>query len=186
MGSVIDVVEYTKIADPAWEGRLKTAKMTLTKRTIPAYIEFCQEVHAFRDHCDSSQGGSEFSKKGCEWLGCSKQRLSEWSAVGRRATELSGATGKLPASEDAIARLASLDDIAFPKALERLEPDMSQKDVKELINEIRPSIEKPENDLDEAHRRLAIKIVKQIQTLPKNFQFVVWDSIRDAFSEDSA
>jgi hypothetical protein len=34
----------------------------------------------------------------------------------------------LPASEDAIARLASLDDIAFPKALERLEPDMSQKD----------------------------------------------------------
>jgi hypothetical protein len=34
----------------------------------------------------------------------------------------------LTTSENAISLLASLDDIAFPKALERLEPDMSQKD----------------------------------------------------------
>ena len=62
-----------------------------------------------------------------------------------------GSTHKLPTSEHSISLLASLDDIAFPKALERLEPDMSQKDVKELINEIRPPIEKPEADPDETH-----------------------------------
>jgi hypothetical protein len=42
--------------------------------------------------------------------------------------ELLGSTHKLPTSEHSISLLASLDDIAFPKALERLEPDMSQKD----------------------------------------------------------
>ena len=186
MAEVIDIVDYVKVADPAWESRLKAAKETLTKRTIPAYIEFCQEVHAFRDHCDSSQGGSEFSKKGCKWLGCSTRQLHYWAAVGRRSPELCSSTAKLPMSEFAIAEIASRDDIAFPKDLERLEPDMSQKDVKELINEIRPPIEKPETDPDEAHRKLAFKIVKQIESLPKKFQFAIWDCLRDSFSEESA
>lgn len=82
-----------------------------------------------RLHCDSSQGGSEFSRKGCEWLGCTHGQLSLWDSVGRRSIELVSATNKLPVSEHAISLIASLDDIAFPKAIEKLEPGMTQRRV---------------------------------------------------------
>jgi hypothetical protein len=90
------------------------------------------EVHAFRLDCDDTQGGSEFSQKGCEWLGVTHGQLSQWDAVGRRAGELVGAPTTLPASEDSICRLASLDDVAFKKAMARVEPDMGRKAVREL------------------------------------------------------
>jgi hypothetical protein len=183
VANTITVTSYTKVADPEWEGRLKEAKENLAKRTIPAYIEFCQEVQAFREHCDASQGGSEFSKKGCEWLGCSQQQLSFWAAVGRRGNELTSSTSKLPNSEHAIALIASLDDIAFPKALERLEHGMTQKDVKELIKDINPPRNKDSVDVEDEHRRTAKRIIKQFRELPEKFQFVVWDSISDNFKE---
>lgn len=143
MAEVIEVTCYTLVADPAWEGRLKAAKETMLKRTIPAYVDFCKEVHEFRLHCDNSQGGSEFSKKGCEWLGCDVGTLHRWEAVGRRSDELLGSTQKLPSSEHSIALIASLDDIAFPQALAKVQPDMSQKEVKALIKEIVPPRPKP-------------------------------------------
>lgn len=179
MGEIIEVTDYTLVADPEWEGRLKAAKEILAKRTIPAYIDFCKEVHEFRQHCDASQGGSEFSRKGCEWLGCTPQRLSEFAAVGRRADELSGATGKLPTSEHAISLIASLDDIAFPKALEKLEPDMTQAQVKELIKEVNPPVQRTAVEQEDKDRKKAAKLIKDFEALPRKFQYVVWDSIHE-------
>lgn len=96
---------------------MNAAKEHLAERTIPAYIEFCQEVHAFREHCDSSQGGSEFSKKGCEWLGCSPAQLSLWDATGRRGIELFSSTKKLPASVIGLFLHLRKSDMTPPKSL---------------------------------------------------------------------
>ncbi|QPB72253.1 hypothetical protein D5125_17125 [Magnetovirga frankeli] len=90
----------------------------------------------------NTQGGSEFSRKGCEWLGCSSSVLHQWESVGRRANELSATAESLPASKRAISDLASLDDIAFRKALPKVQPDMTQKQVRELIKEISTAIVK--------------------------------------------
>ena len=138
---------------------LKTAKETLAKRTIPAYIDFCKEVHEFRVHCDSSQGGSEFSRKGCEWLGCSSSTLHQWEAVGRRAEELSAIGGNLPISEKAISAVAALDDIAFPKAIEKLEPGMTQAQVEELIKDVNPPVKREPADPEDADRKKAGKLI---------------------------
>lgn len=182
MGELIDVTDYTLVADPKWESRLKVAKETLAKRTIPAFIDFCKEVHEFRQHCDSSQGGSEFSKKGCEWLGCDSGTLFRWAAVGRRADELLASDQKLPISERAISDIASLDDIAFPKALEKVEPGMTQLQVKELIKEVDPPVTKL-IDQAEKDRKTAHKLIDQFSLLPRRFQYVVWSSIKDICSD---
>lgn len=183
MGKVIEVTDYTLVADPEWEHRLKAAKDSLHQRTIPAYIDFCKEVHEFRLHCDSSQGGSEFSRKGCEWLGCESRQIHYWASVGKRADELCSATAKLPISEHAISLIASLDDIAFPKALEKLEPDMTQAQVKDLIKKVNPPIERKPADEESTHRKKAHKIIEEVERLPRKFQFIVWDCIRDLFNE---
>ena len=180
----IDVLDYTLVVNPEWEGRLKAAKQNLAKRTIPAYIEFCQEVHEFRKDCDASRGGSEFSKRGCEWLGCSSRQLHYWASVGRRAPELCTASAKLPVSERAIADIASLDDIHFPQALERLEPDMTQKQVKELIKEVNPPPVKTSVEVDTAHDQKARRILKAIKTLPQGYQRGIWIALNGIFKEE--
>lgn len=179
MPELIEVTDYILVADPSWEGRLRAAKENLHKRTIPAYIEFCQEVHAFRMDCDASQGGSEFSKKGCAWLGCSAVQLSHWASVGRRAPELLGSTLKLPTSEHAISLIASLDDIAFPLALERLNPDMTQAQVKELIKDVNPPKEKTEREHFDQQVRTASSFINKFRKLPAATQLTIWQGIMD-------
>jgi len=180
---IIDILDYTLIVNPEWEGRLKAAKQNLAKRTIPAYIEFCQEVHEFRMDCDGSQGGSEFSKKGCEWLGCNSGTLFRWEAVGRRADELLSTRQKLPVSERAIADIASLDDIRFPQAMERLEPDMTQKQVKELIKEVNPPRPKSELEIEIGHDAKARRILKAVKELPQGYQRGIWLELNKLFEE---
>jgi hypothetical protein len=165
--------DFTKEPDDSWRVRLMAARDTLAKRTIPAFIEFCQEVHAFRQDCDGTQGGSEFSRKGCEWLGCSIAQLSYWDAVGRRSPELLTASEKLPVSERAISDLARLDDIAFRKALPKVQADMTQKQVRELIKEINPPRAKPEPNPKHELLNRCTKVRKAFEALPENGQFVV-------------
>lgn len=179
MSEIIEVTDYVLVADDSWRDRLAKAKDNLAKRTIPAYIEFCKEVHEFRIHCDSSQGGSEFSRKGCEWLGCDSGTLYRWDAVGRRGDELLGGTHKLPISEHAISLIASLDDVAFPKAIEKLEPGMTQKQVKELIKEVNPPREKSERELFEQQVRTANSLINKFRHLPEATQRTVWQGIMD-------
>lgn len=134
----IDAADGSIIPDDSWKDRLTEAKATLLKRTIPPFLEFCREVYQFRLHCDSAKGGSKFTKLGTAWLGVGSSQLHAWSNVGKRAEELSDAIGKLPASEGAIAKLASLDDELFSQALNQVQPDMSQKAVSELVYELSP------------------------------------------------
>ena len=165
--------EYSKEPDDSWRVRLMAARDTLAKRTIPAFIEFCQEVHAFRQDCDGTQGGSEFSRKGCEWLGCSQTQLSLWDSVGRRSDELITSSNKLPASERAISYLARLDDTAFQKALPQVQPDMTQKQVRELIKEINPPSAKTEPNPKHELLNRCTKVRKAFEALPEKGQFVV-------------
>ena len=159
--------EFTLIPDDSWRERLVSARDRMVKRTIPAFIEFCREVHAFRLDCDATQGGSEFSQLGCEWLGVSTSTLHGWDAVGRRADELSGTPESLPASEDAIRRLCQLDDIAFPKALEHVRPDMTQKEVRELVKDLDQRPEPTEQDIEEGFRRKRDRLCRQFEALPE-------------------
>lgn len=179
MGEIIEVTDYVLVADDSWRDRLAKAKDELAKRTIPAFIDFCKEVHEFRVHCDSSQGGSEFSRKGCEWLGCTPAMLTRWSAVGRRESELFNSLKSLPASETTISDLAMLDDIAFPIALEKLEPDMTQAQVKELIKEVNPPVQRTAVEQEDKDRKKAARMIKDFEALPRKFQYVVWDSIHE-------
>lgn len=163
--------QFTKLASESWKSRLAIAKENLAKRTIPAFIEFCQEVHAFRLDCDSSQGGSEFSRKGTEWLGCSSSQLNYWDAVGRRAPELSSATGKLPTSEFSISQIASLDDQSFQKAMPQIRPEMTQKQVRELIKDISPPRQSNVSDEDR-DRSARERLFKAFMSLSEKSQFV--------------
>jgi hypothetical protein len=88
---------------------------------------------AIRSYCETVSGGSTFTSDGCAWLKCSQPQLSRWAAVGAKADELMGATHKLPASGDSVTRIASLDDGAFNQAMDRIRPDMTQSDVRELL-----------------------------------------------------
>lgn len=183
MAEIIDVTDYVLVADESWRDRLANAKADLAKRTIPAYIDFCKEVHEFRLHCDSSRGGSEFSRKGCEWLGCSTSTLHQWEAVGRRADKLSAIGGNLPISEKAISAVASLDDIAFPRAIEKMEPGMTQAQVKELIKEVSPPREKSEREIFDQEVRTAKSLITKFRKLPKATQMTVWLGIMDICRE---
>lgn len=163
---------FTKVPDASWEDRLRAAKASFVRRSIPAYIEFCQEVHAFREHCDSTQGGSEFSARGCEWLGCSTSALHQWDAVGRRTHELSAVAESLPPSERAIAQIASLGDEQFQKALPRLSSDMTQADVRELVKELNAKPASTPDDEDASARRARERLYKGFEGLPEKHQFV--------------
>lgn len=170
---------FSKVPDDSWRDRLTEARAKMIKRTVPAFIEFCREVHAFREDCDATQGGSEFSRKGCEWLGCDSGTLHKWDAVGRRAGQLEGAPQSLPASEDSICRIAQLDDIRFQKALPKLKPDMPQKEVRELIKELEPPKVLTDTDLDDKARRTRERLYKQFEALPEKHRFVLAGAIVD-------
>lgn len=176
-----DLIEgtFTRVPDDAWRDRLVSARDRMVKRTVPAFLDFCREVHAFRLDCDATQGGSEFQSLGCEWLGVRPATLHSWNAVGRRCDELSGTPESLPASEDAICRIASLDDNAFQKALPMLKPDMTQKAVRELVKELNPRPAPTETDAEAAIVRKRDRLYKQFQELPKKHQFVFGDVILD-------
>ena len=169
--------EFSKEPSDSWRERLQAAKATLAKRTIPAFIDICREVHAFRLDCDATQGGSEFSARGCEWLRVTQAQLSRWDAVGRRADELMGAPITLPQSEDAICRIASLDDIAFRKALPRLTPDMPRKAVRELVKELNPKPEPSAQDEEDATERKRKRLYEAFMTLPEKHQFILGRAI---------
>lgn len=176
-----EIIEGTfiKVPDESWRERLTTARDQLVKRTVPAFIEFCREVHAFRLDCDGTQGGSLFSKLGCEWLGVTHSMLVRWDAVGRRSGELVSALTSLPASEDAIAQIAMLDDIAFPKALEHIKPDMTQKDVRELVKDLNPRPEPTPEDQESAVIRKRDRLYRDFQALPDRHRFILGDLILD-------
>lgn len=184
MAETITVTDYSLVSDPEWERDLIKAKEKFIGDLIPPFIEFCKAVHTFRVRCDSSQGGSEFSKRGCELLGCSSTQLYHWSAVGLRAPELLGASNKLPISHDAIQRIASLDDVAFPKAIERLEPGMTNQQVRVLIKEINPPTQRSEHEIENDERKTATRIVHLALKLSKKFRFVIWDILNDEFKAE--
>lgn len=178
MAEIIDGT-FSRVPDDSWRERLTTARDQLVKRTVPAFIEFCREVHAFRLDCDATQGGSLFSKLGCEWLGVTQGQLSRWDAVGRRADELMSVDISLPASERAISDIAMLDDIAFPKALEHIKPDMTQKDVRELVKDLNPRPEPTPEDQESAIVRKRDRIYRDFQALPDRHRFILGDLILD-------
>jgi hypothetical protein len=178
MPELIEHVDYIKVADEdKWRDRLVRAQEDLRKRTIPAFIEFCREVHAFRLDCDASQGGSEFQRKGCEWLGVTPATLHAWCSVGRRADELSGAPESLPPSEDSLCRIASLDDIAFRKALPQLSADMTQQDVRALVKEVKPVIQPTEEEVEDRWRKKRMQLYKAFESLPPKHRYVLAEMI---------
>jgi hypothetical protein len=181
MAETITVTDYSLVSDPEWERDLIKAKEKFIGDLIPPFIEFCKAVHTFRVRCDSSQGGSEFSKRGCELLGCSSTQLYHWSAVGLRAPELLGASNKLPISHDAIQRIASLDDVAFPKAIERLQPGMTNQQVRVLIKEVNPPIKRTEFEVDQKERNKAKRIIAEIENLQEEFRYLIWDYLNAEF-----
>lgn len=176
-----DLIEgtFTRVPDDAWRDRLVSARDRMVKRTVPAFLEFCREVHAFRMDCDATQGGSEFSRLGREWLGVTQGQLSRWDHVGRRSDELMGAPISSPSSEDAICRIAQLGDTAFQKALQMLKPDMTQKAVRELVKALNPRPAPTETDAEAAIFRKRDRLYKQFQELPKKHQFVFGSLILD-------
>lgn len=184
MAETITVTDYILVSDPEWERDLIKAKEKFIGDLIPPFIEFCKAVHTFRVRCDSSQGGSEFSKRGCELLGCSSTQLYHWSAVGFRAPELLGASNKLPISHDAIQRIASLDDVAFPKALERLQPGMTNQQVRVLIKEVNPPIKRTEFEVDQKERNKAKRIIAEIEKLEEQYRQLIFDHFNDAENEE--
>ena len=120
-----------------WRERLLDAKALFQHRTVEAYVEFCQQVVAFRQFCVSARGGTNFTARGMEWLGCDKSTLSRFVAVGERADELLGATQLLPNSTDAVSRIAALPDDQFSTTLDRVDPNMTQAEVRDLIREVK-------------------------------------------------
>lgn len=181
MNAVVSTESAGLPMESEWKERLIGAKAEMMRKTIPAFIEFGREVHQFRLHCDSSRGGSEFTKKGCEWLGCSSSSLQRWDSVGRRADELSPIVGKLPSSESAIAKIASLDDELFPVAVEKLDPGMSQKQVSELIQDIDPIRPTHSRGYGSARRE-----IRMFRKLPKASRRLCWEVLRHEFSKDTA
>lgn len=149
-----------------WQDRLTTAQHALANATIPAFIEFCREVHAFRSYCETVSGGSTFTSDGCAWLKCSPAQLSRWAAVGSRGSQLLCSAQKLPSSEFAVSRIASLDDGAFNQALDRIRPDMTRDDVRELVAELKPTPEKPPVDARLVWRKRRKKVEEAIADWP--------------------
>lgn len=138
MSAVIDSNDYHIVPDDSWAQRLQSAQQVAATKTANALIEYGRVVYEFQQACESSQGGSLFNAKGREWLGISSTHLYNLARVGARASELSGASGKLPYSTDAVIRIANLDNDAFPQALERLNPSMTNAEVRELVQELGP------------------------------------------------
>lgn len=184
MAETITVTDYSLVSDPEWERDLIEAKEQFIGDLIPPFIKFCKAVNTFRLRCDSTRGGSEFNKRGCELLGCSSAQLYHWSAVGSRATELLGASNKLPLSHDAIQRIASLDDVAFPKALQRLEPGMTNQQVRVLIKEVNPPISRTAFEPEDRERRKLSKLITEIYELQESYRRLIWDHLNDEFKED--
>lgn len=108
--------------------RARPAELAWAKRYLrEREAQVLQPVEfAIRSYCETVSGGSTFTSDGCAWLKCSPAQLSRWAAVGSRGSQLLGASQKLPASGDAVTRIASLDDGAFHQAMERIRPDMTQ------------------------------------------------------------
>lgn len=151
-----------------WQDRLTTAQHALATATIPAFIEFCREVHAFRSYCETVSGGSTFTSDGCAWLKCSQPQLSRWAAVGAKADELMCSAHKLPSSEFAVSRIASLDDGAFHQAMERIRPDMTRDDVRDLVAELKPAPQKPPADERAEWRKRRKKVEDTVAEWPVN------------------
>jgi len=108
--------------------RARPAELAWAKRYLrEREAQVLQPVEfAIRSYCETVSGGSTFTSDGCAWLKCSHSQLFRWSAVGSRADKLVGTAHKLPASEDSVSRIASLDDGAFHQAMDRIRPDMTQ------------------------------------------------------------
>lgn len=129
--------EITTNDDEIWRDRLQSSQRQFKLKAsdaMMAYINFGREVLAFRESCEKVQGGSEFSRKGCEWLGCTQPELSVLAAVGERADELMERFISFP-NVSSIGLVARLPDLQFEKVIESVKPDMTVSQVKGLIRE---------------------------------------------------
>lgn len=128
-----DIAKPENQTEPDWEGRLKAARRNAEEKNTPAFLDFCAEVFLFREHCTRCRGGSDFSRSGREWLGCSTTALYLWSNVGKRAKFLRKNMSNLPLSEYALCKISSLEDSIFTEVVKRVSPTMTQQQVNDLI-----------------------------------------------------
>jgi DNA-binding transcriptional regulator YiaG len=78
-----------------------------------------EDVQTLADH--------GISERMAEWFGMSQPSASQWKSIVEHRAKLIGATNKLPASSDSIARLISLD------AIDQARPDMTQQEIAAVL-----------------------------------------------------
>ena len=121
--------------------------VTLRDNAIKGNLEFARGMYAFRESCDSTQGGSTFQGKIQDWLSMSPAAGSKWCAIGEQYEELTHHIDNLPTSTEALYLMATMS----PEQLEngiadgKISAEMTSREAKALKKSFRPVAEIPDD-----------------------------------------
>lgn len=140
--SAESTMELITCTETEWYERLLDARARFVKTSVETMIEFCREVVEFKKFCAAKQGGTDFTLKACEWLGCDKSTLSRFVAIGNRTEKLMLAPDSLPNDMDSLGRICSLKDAQFEDVLGVVTPDMKRAEIRDLIADVKGVVKK--------------------------------------------
>jgi len=112
------------------------------KRTAESIIEFGKRMYEYKQSCETTSGGSTFSKDVEAWLNMSPSAASKWCKIGKNAEKLFRHTKNLPSSHETIYLLSGFDESELKRI--RITPNITYKEVVDIANRLR--WEKEEKD----------------------------------------
>jgi len=90
---------------------------TSVQTVVENYLDYAKSVFEYSEYCDSSKGGSTFSKNMNKWFGTDKNKASELSKIGSEHEYFMDNAEHLPIAHSSIFTLTKMSNSEVRKAI---------------------------------------------------------------------